>query len=173
MGRKPKKPPEHYNFESRARVEKDKWGKWKHVFTNPKTEKQETDTTAQIMYSMVISEAFLDLTARQRMLYVYAKMQFFGARSRPCNDFKEVPEFQDYQGKKYFYLNRKLMSDVYGLYGKESRKLYDDIDALIQHGFLKRYSQGGSIRNGNHMRSIYYFSDEWKTWQQEGHEPEN
>lgn len=169
MAKRDKKPPEHYNFESRSKLKQNKSGKWQHRFINPKNQNEETDSAAQIMYSMLISDAFQDLTARQRMLYVYSKAQFYGARSRPCDDFKEIPEFQEWQGRKYFYLNRKLMSDIYGLYEKGSRKLYADIDALIGHGFIERYSQGGNVKqddgyHGNHMRSIYFYSDKWKDW---------
>ncbi len=78
------------------------------------------------------------------MLYVYAKSQFFGALSRPANDFKDeygntLEKFQQYQGRECFYLNHKLMSEVFGLYPKTNhRDLYFDIEALIQRGFIER-----------------------------------
>ncbi len=144
MGRKKiSKPNEHYRFESKGKLKQCKDGKWRHRFINDSGNEQ-TDTTIQIMYSMIISPAFKDLTARQRMLYVYAKSQFFGALSRPANDFKDeygntLEKFQQYQGRECFYLNHKLMSEVFGLYPKTNhRDLYFDIEALIQRGFIER-----------------------------------
>lgn len=83
-----KKPREHYRFESKSTLKQCKDGKWRHKFINDKGNEQ-TDPTTQIMYTMLISPAFKDLTARQRMLYVYAKSQFYGAVSRPAGDFKD------------------------------------------------------------------------------------
>lgn len=153
-----KKPPEYQKFEARSRLKQDRQGNWKHKFINDNG-KEETDPTANIAYSMLISEAFKDLTARQRMLYVYAKSQFYAAHSRPATDFKDIEAFQVQGGKMYFYLNHRLLSDVYGLYSKGNHRLYTDIEALISHGFIERYSSGV-----NHMRSIYYYSDKWKEW---------
>lgn len=123
--------------------------------------KQYTDTTANICYSMLISPAFKDLTARQRILYVYAKTQYFGARSRPKSDFPDIEEYKRDNGRKYFYLNHFLMSDVFGLYPKSNtRDLYVDIKALIEHGFIEQVSNGKI----NQKRSIYTYCDKWKEW---------
>lgn len=159
------KPSEYYKFEALSRLERE-GGKWKHKFTN-RNGKKETDSTANLAYSMLISPAFKDLTARQRMLYLYAKAQFYSARSRPRDDFKEIPEFKEWEGRKYFYLNQRLMCDIYGLYTKGNTNLYKDIAALISHGFIERYTQGGRTgKGGNHMRSIYTYSEKWKEWEQ-------
>lgn len=123
--------------------------------------KQCTDTTANICYSMLISPAFKDLTARQRILYVYAKTQYFGAKSRPKSDFPDIEEYKRDNGRKYFYLNHFLMSDVFGLYPKSNtRDLYVDIKALIEHGFIEQVSNGKI----NQKRSIYTYCDKWKEW---------
>lgn len=168
MGRNRKdKPPEYYSFEARSRLEKDR-GRWKHKFLNPRNGKHETDATANIAYSMLISDAFIDLTPRQRCLYLYAKAQFYSARSRPGDDYKDIEELQEYDRKRYFYLNHRLLSDVFGLYPKTNhRDLYKDIQALIQHGFIELYSGGGNVEHGNHMRAIYRYSDGWKDWKPE------
>ncbi len=124
--------------------------------------KKQTDTTTNICYSMLISPAFKDLTARQRMLYVYAKTQYFGAKSRPKNDFPDIEEYKADSGRKYFYLNHFLLSNVFGLYPKSNtRDLYADIDSLIEHGFIKKVSDG----RANQQRSIYTYSTKWKEWQ--------
>lgn len=123
--------------------------------------KQYTDTTANICYSMLVSPAFKDLTARQRILYVYAKTQYFGAKSRPKSDFPDIEEYKRDNGRKYFYLNHFLMSDVFGLYPKSNtRDLYVDIKALIEHGFIEQVSNGKI----NQKRSIYTYCDKWKEW---------
>lgn len=149
----------YYPFESMSKVERCVDGKDKHRFIMDG--KEHTDTTTMITYSMMISAAFKDLTARQRMLYIYAKSQFYGARSRPCNDFKDIETFKEYNGARYFYLNHRLLSDVYSLYPKSNhRDLYADIEALINHGFIEKYSGGKS----NHARAIYRYSEAWKDW---------
>ena len=123
--------------------------------------KEQTDTTTNICYSMLISPAFMDLSARQRMLYIYAKSQYFGARSRPKNDYKDIEEYQKDGGRKYFYLNHYLLSEVYGLYPKSNtRDLYKDINVLIEHGFIEQVSNG----RANQKRSIYKYSEKWKLW---------
>lgn len=169
MGRKEKKPNEHYRFESKSKLKQDKGGHWKHVFLNNNGNEQ-PDFTTQIMYTMLISPPFKDLTARQRMLYVYAKSQFFAAVSRPSIDFRDeegkpLEIFQKYQGKECFYLNHKLMSEVFGLYPETNhRDLYFDIEALVQRGFIERVTGYGrnKITETNHMRNIYKYSEKWK-----------
>lgn len=164
-----KKPREHYRFESKSTLKQCKDGKWRHKFINDKGNEQ-TDPTTQIMYTMLISPAFKDLTARQRMLYVYAKSQFYGAVSRPSGDFKDengntIEQFKRYDGKECFYLNHKLMSDVFGLYPKTNhRDLYFDIEALIQRGFIERVTgqERKKTTETNHMRNIYKYSEKWK-----------
>lgn len=119
-----------------------------------------TDTTANINYSLLTSPAFKDLSARQRMLYVCAKSEFYGARSRPKNDFTDNEEFKK-DGAGMFYLNHRLVTDVYGLYPKTNRRdFYKDIEALIDHGFIQLVSSG----RVNKQRSIYQYSAAWKTW---------
>lgn len=154
---------DYYPFESKSRVRPCADGKERHRFEH--NGKEQTDTTTLLTYSMMISEAFKDLTARQRMLYVYAKGQFYGARSRPCSDFPEIPEFKEYKGQKYFYLNHRLLSDVYGLYPKSNhRDLYNDTAALIAHGFIEWYTEPKAVNKSNHMRTIYRYSEAWKDW---------
>lgn len=164
-----KKPYEYYRFESKSTLKQNKNGKWKHVFVNDKGNEQ-TETTTQIMYSMLISPAFKDLTTRQRMLYIYAKSQFFGAVSRPSDDFKgedgkPLEKFRRYEGKECFYLNHKLMSEVFELYPKTNhRDLYFDIEALVQRGFIERVTgvERKQTTETNHMRNIYKYSERWK-----------
>lgn len=153
-----------YRFEATSSVKENNAGHRKHIYID-ENGKEQTDTTTTICYSMLIHPAFKDLTARQRMLYVYAKTQFYGARSRPKKDFPDIAEFAEYDGRKYFYLNHFLMSDVFGMYPKSNhRDLYKDIAALVEHGFIEWYTEPKTIDKGNHMRTIYRYSDAWKQW---------
>lgn len=164
MGRKRKYEIKNFfPFEATSSV-KDCGGGKKHRFTD-KSGKEQTDTTTMLTYSMMISDAFKDLTARQRMLYVYAKSQFYGARSRPHTVHKDIKDFEEYNGQRYFYLNHKLMSDVFNLYPKSNhRDLYKDIATLVDHGFIEWYTEPKSVSQSNHMRAIYRYSEAWKEW---------
>lgn len=163
-GKKSKKPNEPYRFESKARLKESKGGEWKYRYPT-QDGKEETDTTAPIWHSMLVSSAFKDLTPRQQMLYVCAKDQFFGARSRPSRDFPEDDRFQGYQGREAFYLNHGLVSKIYGLYPvSNKRDLGKDIKALIEHGFIDLVANGRQTQT----RSIYKYSDRWKEWKQNG-----
>ena len=114
---------------------------------------------------MLISDAWQDLTSRQRDVYLAAKMQFFGARSRPANDYPELEELQGYKGKECFYLNHRFLTKVYRIYPESNRRdLYKDIKALIEHGFIEEVIHGDA-KGGNYHRSIYKYSDKWQEWE--------
>lgn len=164
MARNKYRIQDYYPFEATSKVKTCTDGKDRHRFID-RNGKEQTDTTTTLTFSMMTSEAFKDLTARQRMLYVYAKSQFYGARSRPSTDFRDIEEFKEYKGQKYFYLNHKLLVDVYGLYPKTNhRSLYADIKALVSHGFIEWYTEPKAINKSNHMRAIYRYSEAWKQW---------
>lgn len=115
------------------------------------------DTSANIYDSMLISAAFRDLSARQRMLYVYCKSQYYGKR-KPQADY---PGIEAVQGDECFYLNHALISDVYGLYPKTNRRdFYRDMQKLADNGFIEIVSSGYAAKK----RSIYKFSDKWSGW---------
>ena len=164
MARK-KKPNEYYLFESRSRLKHDINGGWKHKYTVNGCEK--TDTTVNLCMSMITSEAYLDLTARQRELYLIAKSQFFGAVSRPARDFPEIEQYQEYSGRIYFYLNHALVSDIFKLYPKSDHKaFYRDVSVLEEHGFIERVTNKGhrQVTDTNKQRTVFKYSDAWKTW---------
>ena len=122
-----------------------------------KSGKVRKDTSANIYESMLRSEAFMTLTSRQKVLYLYCKAQFFGKR-KPGKDHPEVDEFQ---GDEAFYLNLKMAVDEYGLYPEGSAKnFYQDMAALIDHGLIVRISSGFRRRE----KSVYRFSTAWKEW---------
>ena len=115
------------------------------------------DTSASIFESMYRSEAYRDLTARQRDLYVCCKLQYYGKR-KPGRDFQDLEEFQ---GDDLFYLNWASVSADYGLYPAGSeRNFYKDMNALIEHGLIDLRSSGKKRRQKN----IYQYSVRWKKW---------
>lgn len=115
------------------------------------------DTSANIYDSMLISEAFKDLNARQRMLYVYCKNQYYGKR-KPQADY---PDIDAVQGDECFYMNHALITDVYGLYPKTNhRDFYRDMQKLAENGFIEIISSGYTAKK----RSIYRFSEKWLSW---------
>ncbi len=124
--------------------------------------KLRADTSANIYESLLLSNAFRDLSDRQKMLYVVAKSQYYGHR-KPEKDF---PEIEKFKGADVFYLNWNAVKR-YGLY-KESMhsNFYKDMAALIEHGFIERLSSG----KGNRSKSIYKFSADWQTWKSEDKE---
>lgn len=115
------------------------------------------DTSANIYGSMLLSPAFMDLSKKQKLLYVYMKAQYYGTR-KPGKDF---PEVEQLQGETLFYFNMAL-AEKYGIYTRINHKeFYADIKVIEKHGFIETVSNGSSTKS----RSIYKFSDHWQTWE--------
>jgi hypothetical protein len=107
------------------------------------------DTSANIYESMLLSDAWQDLTAPQVRLYLVCKAQFYG-KAKP----------KDY-GSKAFYMNMDLWLGTYHLYKSNNRAgFYRDMDELIAHGFITCLSNGYSTKS----RSVYEFSDQWQSF---------
>lgn len=118
------------------------------------------DTFAMIFDSMLEHPAFMSLTPRQKILYIYCKMQKNrSTRLKPKYDYKEYDLYQD---EKYFYMN-KALAFKYGLYKESmSGEFYRDIHALEEKGFIKCVGKGGG---DGKTKSIYSFSDKWREQQ--------
>ncbi len=113
-----------------------------------------TDTSANIYESMLLNDAYLDLIARQRQLYVVCKSQWWGKR-KPAKDYPDMGYSDD-----CFYLNQAQVLK-YGLYTPKSiSTFYKDMKILISHGFITCISPG----NLYGKKSIYEFSSKWQTW---------
>lgn len=124
------------------------------------SDKLKDDVSANLYESMLRSQAYMDLTDKQKVLYSYCKLQFFGKR-KPQRDFPEVEQFK---GEDRFYMNVSLAIEEYGLYPKgSSSNFYRDMAALIEHGFIDRVSSGQSHR----QKTVYAYSDRWKKWNPE------
>ena len=114
------------------------------------------DTSANLYESMLLSAAFMDLTPKQRLLYVYMKAQYYGKR-KPG---KDNPDIENLQGDDLFYFPRTL-AEKYNLYTRSNnRQFYNDIKAIEEHGFIKTISSGKATKT----KSIYKFVGAWKMW---------
>lgn len=130
------------------------------------THKTYTDTSGNVLWSMKMSPAWKALDVSARELYASAKSMYNRGDDKtlkfPCDDFNEIEDFKRDVGKKnkkYFYLNRALMSDIFALYPKtDTKRLSHDVNQLIDCGFIEQYSNG----RANHKKSIYYFSSKWQ-----------
>ncbi len=116
------------------------------------SDRSSNDTSANIFMSMLLHPAWIDLTARQKCLYMYCKAQYYGQSGSRSADRTDNTKF---------YFNRGLWLDVYQIYktGNESA-FYKDINALISHGFIICCENGKTTRT----KSIYQYSSKWQQW---------
>ena len=110
-----------------------------------------SDTSANIYISMLMSDAWRELSSKQHELYLYCKAQYYGEKS------KNLPaEFRD--NPLAFTMNQSKWNGLYGLYSLNNKKyFYQDMDALIERGFIRCLECGSTTRT----KSIYEFSDKW------------
>lgn len=108
-----------------------------------------SDTSANIYMSMLLSPAWRDLTAQQQRLYLYCKSQYYAEKSKPNSD------------QLCFTMNRSKWMSLYGLYkiGNE-RSFYRDMTALIEHGFVVCVESGANTKT----KSVYRYSSKWQQW---------
>lgn len=108
-----------------------------------------SDTSANIYISMMLSLAWLALTKQQQVLYLACKGQYYGEKKKPYNN------------PLYFTMNRSKWHHMYKLYSlSNSAGFYRDMSALIEHGFIICIESGASTRTKN----IYAFSDKWQNY---------
>lgn len=101
----------------------------------------------KICRDMMKSKAWNDLKLRQQGLYLYLKSKFtVNTKTLETNkDDISIPK-----------------SEAETLYG-DLRTFRNDIDILIEHGFIKQIVSGWNTRSVN----IYGFSDKWKYYEME------
>lgn len=116
--------------------------------------KKASDTSANIYNSMLLSPAWMDLTPKQKELYLVCKAQMYGQKRRPKIDEENGV------GKTAFFMNRFIWGDTYKLYklGSNERAFYRDMNALIDHGFIRCVYSG----QHNKSKSVYDYSDRWR-----------
>ncbi len=106
-----------------------------------------TNVFATIYASMLQHSSWLRLSDRQKILYVYMKLQKYGGNNnRPDGAYNDT-----------FYFNWALASKTYHLYSKNKTGFYGDIQALIASGFIDIVENGRSTRT----KSQYKYSDRW------------
>ena len=107
------------------------------------------DTSANIYMSMLTSDAWRELSAKQQVLYIYCKAQYYGEKTKATGN------------PLAFTMNQSKWRDLYGLYKKNDEKsFYRDIAALIEKGFIVCLESGATTRT----KSIYAFSDKWRQY---------
>jgi hypothetical protein len=100
---------------------------------------------------MLLSLAWLDLTANQQRLYLYCKAQLYAEKRKPTDD------------QLSFTMNRSKWCALYKLYADTNRDgFYRDRDALIEHGFIRVIENGQNTRT----KTIYKLWDMWQRWGQ-------
>lgn len=113
------------------------------------------DKSANLYQSMLTSEVFTSLKTRQKVLYVYIKLQLYRSVSKPQDDFEDDSRLK---GNEIFYFNFGL-AQRYGLYSKTgNHEFYSDMKTLCEKGFIECLASGRSTRS----RSIYKLSSKWK-----------
>ena len=105
------------------------------------------DVSANLYMSMLLSDAWRTLTARQQRLYLYCKAQYYAEKQKPSGD------------PLSFTMNQAKWCGLYGLYEKSNAKgFYRDMAALIETGFVTCVECGAATRT----KSIYRFSSMWQ-----------
>ena len=108
-----------------------------------------SDTSANIYMSMLLSPAWLELTANQQRLYLYCKAQYYAEKNKHNSD------------PITFTMNRSKWCLLYKLYSDTNRDgFYRDRDALIERGFIRVVVGGQNTRT----KTIYAFWDMWQKW---------
>ena len=109
----------------------------------------QSDTSANIYESMLLSKAWQDLSPRQKVLYVVCKSQLYAEKTKPFGD------------DSCFTMSRSKWADKYGLYSKSNGTgFYRDMAELIEHGFI-RCRQGGKA---SRTKTVYQLFDKWQDY---------
>lgn len=122
------------------------------------SDQSSSDVSANIYYSMMISDAWKDLKPRAKEVYLAMKMQKYSQKRKPYS-LENDGELFHYQ-EDDFYFNRFKWQDEFGLCSNNPNSFKKDVDDLIAHGFIE------IVRNGKNARvkSVYRYSDKWKSW---------
>lgn len=144
-------------------------GKKKAYTPKPFEANRGRDSSANIYKSMLESDAFKDLSARQKILYVYAKSRRYGQTTKQKEElFSQFPGIQmPVDVEEYFSMTRGNAVYDWGLYSRYHVELfYRDVEELILHGFIKCVACGAVGKK----KSIYKYSDKWRLWGMDGFE---
>jgi len=111
---------------------------------------ESSDISANIYMSMMMSPAWMELTKRQMVLYIYCKGQYYGEKKKPVKD-----------NLFSFTMNKSKWCSLYKLYSVGNAKYFHaDMDALISFGFVRCIECGVTTRT----KSIYEYSSKWQDY---------
>lgn len=138
-------------------------GKRKVSYQPKSFETSGKNSFTSIYGDMLASEAFRDLTDRQKVLYLYAKSRYYGqttkAKERLFQAFTDLTLPGDIS--TFFSLTAGNVTKDFGLYDKNHLSyFYRDLAELIRHGFIRCVACGAKGK----VASIYQYSDKWKKW---------
>ena len=106
-----------------------------------------SDTSSNIYMSMLMSSAWMSLSAQQKVLYLYCKSQYYAEKDKPKRN------------SEFFTMNQSKWCSLYGLYKKNNASaFYRDMQALIECGFIRCVECGSTTRT----KSIYTYSSMWQ-----------
>lgn len=115
--------------------------------------------SATLYATMLQSDAFKELSANAKVLYVYMKLQLYGQQGK-----RKVVD-PDGKGRDCFYFNKamwindKAHPNSYALY-KNGSQFARDKKQLIDFGFIEEVQSNWNTREKN----IYCFSYKWKEY---------
>lgn len=108
-----------------------------------------SDTSSNIYESMLLSAAWLSLSATQQVLYITCKSQYYSEKQKPNGN------------REQFTMNKYKWLTKYQLYtNSNSAGFYRDMGELINKGFIKCVYCGANSRT----KSIYQYSDKWQLY---------
>ena len=107
---------------------------------------RENDGFIRVSHSLFMSPAYRDLTPKQQDLYQCCRHAAYMNREKP-----------EPGNTRLFYFNRYYWAEKYRLYTSSGR-FNDDMNSLIEHGFIRRVKSGKDSKTKN----IYEFSPGWQ-----------
>lgn len=119
-----------------------------------------TDVSANIYISMLMSQAWHNLTGKQKELYLYCKAQYYGEKKNNDDHLTKYEKIEKQQPniERRFTMHKSKWDEIYGIYSSNGKRhFYDDMKALVDNGFIKVVENGKKTRTKN----IYEYSNEW------------
>ena len=139
---------------TRATVNANEWETLGPTFTVNGQKRR--DSFCRVFDSLLLSDAFKDLSPRQKVLLISMTSQRFGHR-KPERVYPDNPSVH---GEAFFFFSWRD-AQLYGLYPAScSSAFYKDMNVLIEHGFIKKTVSG----KATHTRNILEFIPDWKNW---------
>ena len=121
---------------------------FQHPFFTSKANHKK-DFFCSLHESLLKSLAYQDLSPQAKTLYTYCTLQVYLEEPKPL------------KGNNYSFTMNKDKAEKYGLIKHSGQgQLYKWINSLIEHGFIDCFESGKNTCT----KSIYTFSERWKTW---------